>query len=380
MQIDGDFPGGNVIVHGIVGDTARISQDIRDTEGFWFYWSFRVRGAAGRTVTFAFEAKRSLIGTRGPCVSTDGGVTWNWLGIESVKDNSFTYTFADGAKEVYFAVGLPYLETNLRAFLARHKGNPALKTSVLCRSEGGRDVELLRAGRLDGEEQYRMLFTCRHHSCEAMASYALEGILDAALAPDELGAWYRGRVAIAAVPFVDKDGVEAGDQGKNRKPYDHNRDYSEPPDGGRYASVTAIKALARETGKKGIDFALDLHCPYLKSGDSNEQLYFVGSPQADHWTRVERLAGILEKSKRGPLPYEVRHGLPFGKLWNDYNGPLKSFGRWMTLQPWAVTATSIEVPYANCGEVTTSPENVRAFGRDLAAALREFLTAENTGK
>jgi murein tripeptide amidase MpaA len=27
------------------------------------------------------------------------------------------------------------------------------------------------------------------------------------------------------VPPVDKDGVEDGDQGKNRKPYDHNRDY-----------------------------------------------------------------------------------------------------------------------------------------------------------
>ena len=30
----------------------------------------------------------------------------------------------------------------------------------------------------------------------------------------------------ALVPFVDKDGVEEGDQGKNRAPRDHNRDYA----------------------------------------------------------------------------------------------------------------------------------------------------------
>lgn len=375
MQIDGDFPGGNVIVRGIDGDTARISQDVRDTEGFWFYWSFRVRGAAGRTATFAFEAERSLLGTRGPCVSTDGGATWSWLGAQSVKDNSFTYSFADGANEVYFAVGLPYLETNLRAFLARHKGNAALKQSVLCRSEAGRDVELLHAGRLDGEEQYRMLFTCRHHCCEAMASYVLEGILEAALAPDELGAWYRGRVLVEAVPFVDKDGVEVGDQGKNRKPYDHNRDYAEDP-GNRYTSVRAIKARVNSYQKRGLDFTLDLHCPYLKGGETNEQLYFVGSPHLDHWERVGRLSAILEKTRRGPLPYEARYNLPYGKSWNNYEGPLMTCGRFNASRPWVGTATSIEVPYANCGEVTTSPENVRAFGRDLAAALREFLTTE----
>ena len=47
--IDGDFPGGNVVLERIEGDAVYLHQDQRDTPGFWFYWYFRVRGATGRT-------------------------------------------------------------------------------------------------------------------------------------------------------------------------------------------------------------------------------------------------------------------------------------------------------------------------------------------
>ena len=45
------------------------------------------------------------------------------------------------------------------------------------------------------------------------------------LADNEDGYWFRRNVEVLAIPFMDKDGVEEGDQGKNRKPRDHNRDY-----------------------------------------------------------------------------------------------------------------------------------------------------------
>ncbi|HOA53091.1 MAG TPA: hypothetical protein PKI05_12635, partial [Thermogutta sp.] len=55
--IDAAFPGGNILVERIDGDTVYLAQDLRDTEGWWFYWYFRVRGGAGRTVTFRFTNK-----------------------------------------------------------------------------------------------------------------------------------------------------------------------------------------------------------------------------------------------------------------------------------------------------------------------------------
>ena len=50
FTIDTEIPAGNAIVNSIEGDTVSIRQDLRDTKGEWFYWAFRVKGAAGRTV------------------------------------------------------------------------------------------------------------------------------------------------------------------------------------------------------------------------------------------------------------------------------------------------------------------------------------------
>ena len=64
--------GGNILVSQIDGDTLHVRQDLRDTEGWWFWWHFRVHGAAGRTIRVQF-ADPSPIGPLGPAYSTDAG-------------------------------------------------------------------------------------------------------------------------------------------------------------------------------------------------------------------------------------------------------------------------------------------------------------------
>jgi len=98
---------------------------------------FRVRGAQGRSLTFTFSG-RNPIGVRGPAVSADRGRNWSWLGAEAVKDGSFTYAFGADAAEVRFCFAIPYLEENLREFLAGYKGNPGLAIQELCKSGMGR--------------------------------------------------------------------------------------------------------------------------------------------------------------------------------------------------------------------------------------------------
>ncbi len=93
FSIDTNYPGGNVIVDRIEGETVYLCPDLRDTEGWWFYWNFQVTGASGRTLTFQFNG-RNPISVRGPAVSTDGGATWTWLGTEKVRGTAFTYAFA----------------------------------------------------------------------------------------------------------------------------------------------------------------------------------------------------------------------------------------------------------------------------------------------
>ena len=376
VQVDTELPAGNIVVEKISGDDVFLHQDVRDTAGDWFYWCFRVREAQSRKLTFHFT-RSNVIGVRGPAVSTDGGASWRWLGAETMRSNTFSYSFSEKATDVRFCVAFPYLEKNLTAFLAAHTNSPHLKMTTLCRTEQGRDAELLRVGRLDGRAEQRVAITCRHHCCEMMASYVLEGILEGVLADTAEGRWLREHVEFFIVPFVDKDGVEVGDQGKNRKPRDHNRDY----DGiSRYATVRAIREQLPKWAEGKLRFALDLHCPTLRGG-GNEQLVFVGGPNTNIWREVERFTEILATTQTGPLRYSTKNNLPFGKGWNapaNFTAGL-SFGRWVAAQPGVRCTATLETPYANAGGVAVTDASARELGRDLARALQKYL-ADSIGR
>src|SRR6056297_1339773 len=140
LTVDADYPGGNIIVERIDGDTVILKQDLRDNARWWFYWNFRVRDvAAGRKLTFRFTNK-SVFGTQGPVVSEDDGLTWAWLGAKTVQGDSFSSTFPPDTKSVRFAFALPYQEADLRRFLARHEGSKHLVVHELCKTRKDRSV------------------------------------------------------------------------------------------------------------------------------------------------------------------------------------------------------------------------------------------------
>jgi hypothetical protein len=382
LRVDADFPGGNVIVEGIEGDTVSVRQDLRDTEGDWFHWSFRVRGGGGREIEYRFT-RGDVIGVHGPAVSLDEGKTWSWLGRDRVDGASFRHAFPADAAEVRFAFAMPYLQSHLEEFLARHAGSPHLRVETLCKTREGRRVERLHVGRIDGRAEHRALLTCRHHACESMASWCLEGIIETVIAggDGDPGAWLREHVEILAIPFVDKDGVERGDQGKNRKPHDHNRDYAGES---IYPSVEAIRELVPEWSEGILRVALDLHCPWIRGG-RNERVSLVGPPSEGVWKEIERFSYCLEVFGEGGLPYDAADNLPFGKEWNVSTGPLMSFSRWASELPGVWVATTLELPYANARgfvnsapteddvPVEVNPSTARALGRDIARALRVYL-------
>ena len=377
LTVDCDVPGGNIVVDDVDGDAISVHQDLRDTEGDWFYWYFRVCRAGGRTLTVRFT-QSNVIGVRGPGVSTDGGATWSWLGAEAVNGQTFTYAVPDRLGEVRFSFGMPYLQRNLEAFLGRHAGDPHLEVGRLCTSRQGRPVERLRLGCLRDAPRYRILLTSRHHCCEMMATYALEGIMATVLGDSELGRWLREHVDFLVVPFMDKDGVENGDQGKNRRPHDHNRDYNgDAPSGSIYPSVRALREQAPDWAKGKLDIAFDMHCPHIR-GQHNEDIYFPGGSDPVMWGKVTRFAEILQRVRQGPLPYDPVNNLPFGQGWNtaDSLRGLKSFTRWAQEQPYIGLAAPIEIPYANASGAVVDAETSRLFGRDLARAFMIYLQEE----
>lgn len=215
-MITNRIPGGNIEVVSVNGRNVELDVELRDTAGDWFYWCFQAVFPEAGNWHFRF-VRDNKVGTHGPAVSLDGGKSWRWLYPE-YRENSreFDYACPAAGQTVLFCMGMQYLERDFRAFLREFEENPALHAGTLCRSRKGREVELVTIR--EGEPEHAVLLTSRHHAGEMMATHALEGILRFALADTESGRGFRRHVALHAVPFADKDGVEDGDQGKNRMP------------------------------------------------------------------------------------------------------------------------------------------------------------------
>lgn len=368
MIVDCLFPGGNILVEKIDGSDLYLRQDQRDTLEPWFYWYFRLRGAAGQTVRVHFTAW-NVIGARGPAVSLDEGRTWQWAGAGGASDAGFEFPVPAGCAEIRFAYTIPYLEADLAGFMAKHAGHPQLEINVLCASRKGRPVELLHLGTLHSLPRHKLLLTARHHACESMASFVLEGMLDTFLGGGPTGRWFQHSVECWVVPFMDKDGVEDGDQGKARAPKDHNRDYAGES---IYAEVRALRRLAPDwAGVAGIDFALDLHCPWIRGG-RNEEIFFVGCADRVVWETIGTFCDALERIQRGPLPYARKNNLEYGQEWNVAPpADQKMADQWWREMGW--NGTTIEIPYANAGGAEVTPVSARLLGKDLAEALHSVL-------
>ncbi|MEK7396191.1 MAG: M14 family zinc carboxypeptidase [Candidatus Poribacteria bacterium] len=364
IKIDCDFPGGNIIVENINGDEVILKPDLRDTQGHWFYWYFRTQNAKGRKLKFKFNTNGCIIGATGPAVSLDKGKTWSW--IDSIDDKSFEFAF-ENIDDVRFSVGMPYLQEHLDRFLLKYKDSEHLKLGTLCKTRKDRDVEMLHVGCIAHEPKIRIAMTARHHACEMMANYTQEGIIEGILNDDEIGRWFCDNVEFLIIPFVDKDGVEDGDQGKSRIPHDHNRDYF---DMSIYETVIALKKYALSWHKGKIRFFLDMHCPYLVGG-RNLELFFVGIPDDKMWTKVGQFSETLEEVQK-KLIFNPENNLAYGLEWN-VGSEGKTSSSWFANIVNDGISTSIEIPYAIAGGEIVNQTTANEFGHDLIVALYKYM-------
>jgi hypothetical protein len=388
ITIDVAFPGGNVIIdkcqsnstlyYEVEGDTVHLRPDLRDTRGDWFYWYFRVKGAANRSLVFQFPSRK--VGSYGPAFSSDGGKNWQWLYEDVFKGHDcFSFSFGPNQDEVFFSVGIPYLQTNFDQFITQYKNNPHFSIQLLTISEKGRNVEKILIAPPRKKTRFKVAVTARHHANEAMASYALEGFIASVLEGDDRQMkWLRENVGFFIVPFVDKDGVEDGDQGKNRRPWDHVVDYS---DKNIYKSTAALQKQLMDWSQGQLQVALDFHCPWL-FGEWNEHIYFVGAKN-ERIAREQRVfVDAIRNNQRGELildPDPKRSILDWGVSWNKWEDSKDRLGftEWAIEQKGVSLSVILEFPFANNNGQNITPDNARLFGKDMAAALAEYLQMSN---
>ena len=371
LSITKDFPGGNIHLGSVQGNTVHLRPELRDTTTDWFYWYFAVRGAGSRTLTFILEPK--YVGVRGPGVSTDGGGTWQWLGAESSSAGTFSYAFAEDIPEVRFSVAMPYVRSDWESFLQALPLGAESRTESLAQTARGRDVPLLLMGKQNAP--LCVAITGRQHACEMMASYVIEGIVEGVFAGDAAGKWLRENVGFFIVPLVDADGVEQGDQGKNRVPHDHNRDYQGMS---VYEEVRALKERLPvwSAGRPLISF--DLHCPAL-CGPVHESVFFIEPGDRIQAGRVDRLSECLGRVEGESGIARHPNKLAFGAGFNTTPASDKrNFSSWSSALPNSFLAVSLEIAYANASGSEVNAGSARELGRHFAIALRDWLTDEQS--
>ena len=144
ILVDAALPAGNILPQSVSGNTVFLRKDLRDTEGDWFYWKFRVRLETPGEYEFRFE-NGPAIGPLGPAFSLDQGQSWAYLGEQSIRrdPDGFRYAFTGKDPEVFFCMAIPYLQSNWEKFLAPRRKLPWIRESVHCLSRKGRKVERL---------------------------------------------------------------------------------------------------------------------------------------------------------------------------------------------------------------------------------------------
>ena len=351
MQIFTDFIGGNAEILEVTPSRVLFRPQLRDTKGQWFYWAFCVKGAQGLTVTFDM-APLAFVGRFGAAVSHDLE-SWHWSG-HTETGREFVYTFGPDEDCVYFAHDMLYQPPRFHAFCERL----GLREDVLCLSEKATPIPAVRFG--EGTRQ--ILLTARHHCCESTGSYVLEGVLEALHA--DLLSGFR----VCAVPFVDIDGVLAGDQGKNRIPHDHNRDYTDAP---LYAGVQALQVIAADPATC---VAFDFHAPNHLGG-RNDHAFLVY--KAGHTLGAQLRFGKLFQSELtvDAFRYNPMRDMPAEVEWNSGRVMSGSFSGFCSVQPHIELCCTLETAYFGLTDNPVTQERLvsmgRAFGRALLRWLRE---------
>ena len=345
ISIHGNFIGGNICVKEISGDTVFLENQLRDTEGDWFYWAFCVEGASGRELTFKMQHNR--LGYWGPAVSHNLE-EWHWL--DRCDGDSFTYSFGKDENRVYFAHHMLY---NPKRFYSLCN-NLNLNVEELCKSRKGRQVPCLHMG----EGKKSIILTARHHACESTGDYVLEGVVsELAQSPIE-------DTRILVVPFVDCDGVIDGDQGKSRIPHDHNRDYIDNP------IYPEVRSICNYMAKYGCNYGFDFHSPWHKGG-VNDKIFVVRNlkeKEAD----FDRFSSFLESEiSESSMKYSKNDDYPPCTGWNQ---PSSSFGYTTNNSPECRLAFTLESTYFGEWDNKISCEKLIELGRCFARAIKKYVS------
>lgn len=187
---------------------------------------------------------------------------------------AFEYTF-EGAQRsdcVFFAMGVPFTYSMLRASLAAIMGDPVARpwcrVKCLCSTLGDLRCDLLEISNwaVSKRQKKSVVVSARVHPGESNASWLVHGLLGFLLSPSPEAKVLRDHFVWQIVPMMNPDGVVCGNYRCALCGVDLNRQWRRPNEA-LHSSVHGLKRLiARSKKKRGLCMYIDLHGHSRKTG------------------------------------------------------------------------------------------------------------------
>lgn len=377
FTLDDHLPHGNAIPLASHGDEAGWHLSFTPSahggaERLWCHARISNRGGrAGMPLTLVLTELDQLLGGGTPTPvcpvwRADGG---DWQRLPAGNEifhpdgrRDVSWTLPAPATEGHFAFTPPYGEPELRATLALSDGywhEARIGTT-------SQDRPLLRFhNRLGEKDDQRpgILCTARNHSGETPGSWALDGFLRrcAAVNTDDCLIW--------VVPFVDRDGVDNGDYGKDHWPRDFNRAWT-TTQSYRHEVAQVQRDLDRWQRRCQPMLALDWHAPGLRNVDPH---VYDDSDERDPLTdALANAYGVAPDRYRRTSSYMNQLFLELGMTGD---GP--SAGRYFRKR-FGIRSLALETPYMLVGERPLQIADYHAIGGAMADACLAWVRAQTT--
>lgn len=368
LKVSIDFPGGSAQVESIdaATRTIRINPSLHPDRGWRCWWYFKLDGLKpGEKVTI--DVGEAPWATPDRAMTSIDDREWVHTAPGKREGKRIAYAVEAKAKTQWFAWGPPFTRRHAEEVLAAAaKACPAARPIELAKTRDGRGVPALRLTETDAPDRFGIWIQARQHAWESGGSWVGRGFVEWITSDDARAAALRKRAEIVYVPIMDVDNVERGAGGKDAKPQDHNRDWSDAP---HYPEVRAAQAAIQAMAAAGrFDVFIDLHNPaandptfffttvkesLAERGRRNHEAFFAAAK--------EEMTGPLSfsgKTRESGPEYDPKNWEKISKNWVARNAKEH------------VVALTLETAW---NRPESTPENYRRVGRELGLTIEKVL-------
>lgn len=373
LQVVSDFAGGSVEVAAIDQEsrTIRFSPATHRDLGWDCWWYFQVTGIRpGEELTL--DLRGDVWSTPKHAAFSLDGKKWEQTAAGNRIDGGIVYRQKIDGDTAWFAWGPPFLPEDAQQLVDRAaRTAPAAEAFRLCETRGGRNTPALRLNALAPDEpgQTIVWIQARQHAWECGSSWVCRGLVEWLISDDKRVQSLRRTTSFVIVPVMDIDNVAIGAGGKNQKPQDHNRDWTDEP---YWRAVAAAQQEILKLDEEGrLAAFIDLHNP---DAHSQDPFFFIAPKELLDATGQKNLTRFLKSVRTemtGPLRFrgQVREsGAKYDRRWKAIS------------KNWVATHTSPHVVSVTLETAWNTPHSNTAgyqqVGRELGQSLARFLNED----